>query len=82
MPHDTAVSGALSGEPEKPPLGLVKQTRFKATFRWVRRVIHESMEALEPYELTAEEMGTIEIVLAEALNSVFEHANPKRKRAR
>ena len=74
MPHDTAIRGALSGETEKPPLGLVKQIRFKATFRWVRRVIHESMEALEPYGLTAEEMGTIEIVLAEALNNVVEHA--------
>ena len=76
MPHETAVRGAIPGEPEKPPLGLVKQTRFKATFRWVRRIIHESMEALEPYGLSAEEMGTIEIVLAEALNNVVEHAYP------
>ena len=40
------------------------------------------MEALEPYDRTAEEMGSMEIVLAEALNSFVEHAYPKRKRAR
>ena len=76
MPHDTAVNGAMQEEPAGPPQGLVKQTRFKATFRWVRRVIHDSMDALEPYGLSAEEMGSIEIVLAEALNNVVEHAYP------
>ena len=82
MPHDAAVNGAIPGQPDRLLQDLVQQTRLKAAFRWVRRVIQVSMEALEPYDLTAEDMGSIEIVLAEALNSVFEHANPKRKRAR
>lgn len=56
--------------------GVVVDMSFKATFRWVRRAVHETMDSLEGRGLTAEEMGSVEIVLAEALNNVVEHAYP------
>lgn len=56
--------------------GVVVEMSFKATFRWVRRAVHETMDALEGRGLTPEEMGSVEIVLAEALNNVVEHAYP------
>jgi serine/threonine-protein kinase RsbW len=59
------------------PNGTVVDTTFKATFRWVRRAIHETMDALEVCRLSAEDMGSIEIVLAEALNNIVEHAYPE-----
>lgn len=40
----------------------------------VRPFLRRVMEALEPLCLTAEESAAVELVLAEALNNVFEHA--------
>lgn len=56
--------------------GAVVNRSFKATFRWVRRAIHETMDVLEVCRLSAEDLGSVEIVLAEALNNIVEHAYP------
>ncbi len=40
----------------------------------VRRALETLMVALEPLNLEPEEAGTVELVLAEALNNVSEHA--------
>lgn len=74
MSHDAAFQRAPVAVTEGLAPGVVARLTFKATFRWVRRAIHEAMEALERHDLPAEDMGTIEIVLAEALNNVVEHA--------
>lgn len=73
MPHEAAsdASRPASGG------GEVFRITFKATYRWVRRAIHEAMDALEGHHLSAEELGSVEIVLAEALNNVVEHAYPQ-----
>ena len=74
MSHNTAFGQAPASPDGGPRPGVVVQLSFKATFRWVRRSIHEAMDALEGSGLTAEELSTVEIVLAEALNNVVEHA--------
>ena len=40
----------------------------------MRKTLENVTELLAPLELTAEETGSIELVLAEALNNVVEHA--------
>lgn len=77
MPHDAAFEKSAHRTENELPSGVVSQMSFKATFRWVRRAIHETMDALESYNLTAEEMASVEIVLAEALNNIVEHAYPQ-----
>lgn len=42
-----------------------------------RRGLAELMKALGPLGLDIEEAGTVELVMAEALNNVVEHAYPK-----
>lgn len=42
----------------------------------VRDALSQIFEALQPLELDVEETGTIEMVLAEVLNNVVEHAYP------
>lgn len=76
MPHDAAREGAPSPGAARLNNGTVARLTFRATYRWVRRAIHEAMDALESCELTAEEMSSVEIVLAEALNNIVEHAYP------
>lgn len=52
------------------PLRLVLEADFHA----VRRALVEALAAIAHLPLTEEERGTLEIVLAEALNNVVEHA--------
>lgn len=77
MQHDMAYQPARSPGEAGASEGVVVQLDFKATFKWVRRGIHEAMDALERCDLSAEEMGSVEIVLAEALNNIVEHAYPQ-----
>ena len=42
----------------------------------VREALTQFLEALKPLNLDIEESGTIEIVLAEVLNNIVEHAYP------
>lgn len=77
MPPDSAIDGNKFAAVNNSPTGVIAEKRFKATFRWVRRAIHETMDALDEHGLTAAEMGSVEIVLAEALNNIVEHAYPQ-----
>lgn len=43
----------------------------------VRDALANLLEALEPFQLDIEETGTIELVLAEAMNNIVEHAYPQ-----
>ena len=42
----------------------------------VRDCLATLLDALSPYDLDVEETGTIELVLAEAMNNIVEHAYP------
>ena len=42
----------------------------------VREALSKFLEAVQPLDLGVEEMSTIELVLAEALNNIVEHAYP------
>ena len=42
----------------------------------VRQALEKVFAALAPWELDVEEKGTIELVLAEAMNNIVEHAYP------
>lgn len=42
----------------------------------VRTALEQFLDALKPLELDVEECGTIELVLAEVLNNIVEHAYP------
>lgn len=69
MPHD----GSLEGDSRAAKSTQIEKS-FPADFRWVRRSIHEIEEELENIEVSSEDIGSISIVLAEALNNVVEHA--------
>ena len=70
MPN--AISVATNSPSNSSPLSSSStiQKSFKATFRWVRRIIQEASEELDGFGLTADEKTSVEIVLAEALNNV------------
>ncbi len=69
MPHDgtTDPSGAA------PSLTTIQRT-LPADFRWVRRAIHEIEDDLLAWGLDQADVGSVSIILAEALNNVVEHA--------
>ena len=77
MPHD------LHHDPASRPQGLsaagnvVTKRSFPADFRWVRRVIQETTETLCDRGMGLDDLGSVEIVLAEALNNIVEHAYPE-----
>lgn len=54
--------------------GPLVERSFPADFRWVRRVIHETLDTLQADGLAPADVDTVEIILAEALNNVVEHA--------
>ena len=69
MPHD--------GSPESQnqlPLSSTIEKRIPADYRWVRRAIHEVEDEFVAAGIGTEDIGSIAIVLAEALNNVVEHA--------
>ena len=56
---------------------LIDKT-FPADFRWVRRTMQETVDILSgDAAIAVEDVETIEIILAEALNNVVEHAYPE-----
>ena len=56
---------------------LIDRT-FPSDFRWVRRIVQEAVDALATDPGVApEDVETIQIILAEALNNVVEHAYPE-----
>ena len=48
---------------------------FPSTPMAVRNALTRTLAALKNLELTLEERGTVELILAEALNNIVEHAN-------
>lgn len=56
--------------------GTLLESRFSSTYEAVRQVILEASEALRPLGLSNEDLSSVEIVLAEALNNVVEHGYP------
>ncbi len=75
MPEDgmTAAQGQM---PETSAATAVVDDAFEADFRWVRRKVQLAMEALAHTGIGADDLSSIEIVLAEVLNNVVEHAYP------
>ena len=55
---------------------LVVRMKFRSSAMAVRAALAHILVRLQPLGLTAEQLGTVEIVLAEALNNVVEHAYP------
>ena len=74
MPHDAAMNHAHSAPPATAAGGVLSRAAFRATFDNVRRAIEEAMVSLEPLALSDEDCDSVQIVLAEALNNVVEHA--------
>ncbi|MEO9823328.1 MAG: ATP-binding protein [Paracoccaceae bacterium] len=74
MPEDFAQTQPPTGLGPKAGLGIIVSHSFPSDFRWVRRIIHQTTEALSKNGLSAEAVGSVEIVLAEALNNIVEHA--------
>ncbi len=80
MPDDGSMSGASKKPLENPNFGqpkLVFDKTYPADFRWVRRAVQNAVEELHADGLGEETLGSVEIVLAEALNNVAEHAYPE-----
>ena len=69
MPHD----GAQDASSDSLTFGTIERT-FPSDFRWVRRTIHEIEDLLIAEGMASEDVGSVSIVLAEALNNVVEHA--------
>lgn len=72
MPDDgTRADDQLAGQPR-----LLLDKTYPADFRWVRRAIQNACEELRRDGVSEDGIGSVEIVLAEALNNVAEHAYP------
>lgn len=59
------------------PATVTVRMKFKSGPLAVRAALAHILSELEPLKVSAEDLGTIEIVLAEALNNVVEHAYPE-----
>lgn len=57
-----------------PPMPPDIRLSFPASPLAVRRALASALEGLAHLDLTADEQGVVELVLAEALNNVIEHA--------
>lgn len=69
MPHDGSAERQT-----KPGLPSLIEKQFPADYRWVRRAIHEVEDDLVAAGISSSDIGSLAIVLAEALNNVVEHA--------
>ncbi len=69
MPHD----GSSDGQGQVNLPSNIEKT-IPADYRWVRRTIHEIEDEFFAAGIPSEDIGSIAIVLAEALNNVVEHA--------
>ena len=72
MPHD----GGATDVPVSATSVIVDES-FPADFRWVRRWVQQTADALTSAGVAADDVSSVEIVLAEALNNVVEHAYPE-----
>ena len=76
MPEDATLPQATDAPPGHAP-GVTFDETFPSDFRWVRRVVQNAVGKLADDGLGVEDLGSVEIVLAEALNNVVEHAYPE-----
>lgn len=53
---------------------VLTNTTFPATFEAVRAAIGTALRALSPLDFSEEEEGSVQLLLAEALNNVVEHS--------
>ena len=73
-PPGPSANDRVSGQPK-----LLLDKTYPADFRWVRRAMQNAVDELRTDGLTEEAIGSVEIVLAEALNNVAEHVYPEDK---
>lgn len=76
MPDDMHGNASSSGTGELLTGSVITKRSFPADFRWVRRAIEETMDTLRNRGVAPDDLSSIEIVLAEALNNIVEHAYP------
>lgn len=76
MPHDGGASNASNSTTET---AVVVDETFPADFRWVRRWVQRTVDELDAAGVSKDDLSSVEIVLAEALNNVVEHAYPEGK---
>ena len=76
MPHDAGLNHVPATPPATAAGGVLSRTAFRATFDNVRLAVSEALSALDPLNLSDEELGSVQMILAEALNNVAEHAYP------
>lgn len=74
MPHDAAMNHAGSAPPATAAGGVLSRVAFRATFENVRLAIKRVMDDIGPLNLDGDERASVELVMAEALNNVVEHA--------
>ena len=75
MPHD----GAIDAHSTSSGIDVIVNETFPADFRWVRRWIQNSIDKLIASGASADDASSVEIVLAEVLNNIVEHAYPANK---
>lgn len=76
MHHDPSVNHVSADPPATAAGGVLSRTAFRATFDNVRLAVENAMAKLAPLRLSEEDTTSIELILAEALNNVVEHAYP------
>lgn len=64
MPHDGTTPSAT---------GFSFEDKIPADFRWVRRSVQNTCDAMHEFGLSPDDIGAVEIVLAEVLNNIVEH---------
>ena len=80
MPDDGTMPGAdspTSHDPSPNVTRVIVDKTFPADFRWVRRAVQTAVTGLDADGVPGPALGSAEIVLAEALNNVAEHAYPE-----
>lgn len=77
MHHDPGQDTARTTEGAPVGDDVIARRSFPADFRWVRRVIQETCDTLRDRGMSLDDLGSVEIVLAEALNNIVEHAYPE-----
>ena len=78
MPDDAIGHDTRDLPPLSPaPAGVLADEVFKADFRWVRRGVQNLIHTLATQGIPPGDLGSIEIVVAEVLNNIVEHAYPE-----
>jgi len=76
MRHDPSVAHVSADPPATAAGGVLSRTAFRATFDNVRLAIEKAKTSMQPLGLSPDDESSVELILAEALNNVVEHAYP------